>query len=130
MTRLGLAFGACLAALVLLGCGDDDDAASTGGKEDGGNAPTRPTPRPEKDAGDDGSGNTVTLGDAGMRLVDCEGEEDGLACGPNGGLLCLEGSCVPSRCGDGYVDPAREECDDENTAAGDGCDPDCAWDCT
>lgn len=75
------------------------------------------------------SEGTVSLGDAGMRLADCEGADDGSACGPNGGLLCLGGACVPSRCGDGFVDKALEECDDENTDPGDGCEADCSWTC-
>lgn len=33
------------------------------------------------------------------------------------------------RCGDGFHDPS-EECDDGNTTAGDGCEPDCTFTCT
>ncbi len=44
--------------------------------------------------------------------------------------ICLGGVCVRSSCGDGYIDGARdEECDDGNTVAGDGCEPDCTFSC-
>ena len=120
-----------LLALGALGCGDDDDGGGSGAKEDGGKTPSKPiiTPGKDKDSGSDESEGTVTLGDGGTRVVDCEDAKDGEACGPNGGLVCLDGDCVASRCGDGFVDPALEECDDENTTSGDGCGPDCAWDC-
>jgi cysteine-rich repeat protein len=40
--------------------------------------------------------------------------------------ICLDGLCMRSVCGDGYVDVgASEECDDGNTASGDGCESDC-----
>ncbi|MBN1770923.1 MAG: hypothetical protein JXB32_06680 [Deltaproteobacteria bacterium] len=35
---------------------------------------------------------------------------------------------VPAVCGNGVVEPG-EECDDANTVAGDGCEPDCTWSC-
>ncbi|HMI92667.1 MAG TPA: putative metal-binding motif-containing protein [Polyangiales bacterium] len=129
MTRTGLACWACACALVLLGCGDDDAPSGTDAKDDGGETNSKPIVLPGgRDAGKEE--DTATLGDAGMRLVDCDGADDGSACGPNGGLLCLDGSCLPSRCGDGFVDPALEECDDENAESGDGCGPSCNWDCT
>jgi cysteine-rich repeat protein len=117
---------------MLLGCGDDDDApGGSGAKQDGGDSSSKPIVLPgDKDAAFDEDEGTATLGDAGMRLVSCKGAQDGAACGPSGGLLCLDAVCVPSRCGDGFVDPALEECDDENTESGDGCDPSCHWDCT
>lgn len=129
MTRLGLACCVGLLALGTIGCGDDDDGDGSSASEDGGNSGGKPIvlPGKDKDAGD--SENTVTLGDAGARVADCGDAKDGDACGPNGGLVCLDGSCVASRCGDGFVDPALEECDDENTVASDGCSPECAWDC-
>ena len=37
---------------------------------------------------------------------------------------CANGSCQAARCGDGKVE-ANEACDDGNTLAGDGCEPDC-----
>jgi cysteine-rich repeat protein len=39
--------------------------------------------------------------------------------------ICVRGACMPSTCGDRYVDPGAtpaEECDDGNAASGDGCD--------
>jgi len=37
----------------------------------------------------------------------------------------LRFDCLPGTCGNGVVDPAREECDDENRDSGDGCDSSC-----
>lgn len=37
---------------------------------------------------------------------------------------CVNGSCEAPRCGNGKVEP-NEACDDNNTLAGDGCEPDC-----
>lgn len=42
--------------------------------------------------------------------------------------ICLGGTCVPSRCGDGFVDDT-ETCDDGNELDGDGCDADCTYTC-
>jgi cysteine-rich repeat protein len=42
--------------------------------------------------------------------------------------ICVGGSCVDSSCGDGVV-TAPEECDDGNTAVGDGCEPTCKFTC-
>jgi len=40
--------------------------------------------------------------------------------------LCSAGSCLAPKCGDGKIQASlSEECDDSNTAAGDGCEPDC-----
>ncbi|MBX3270228.1 MAG: hypothetical protein KF729_08200 [Sandaracinaceae bacterium] len=84
--------------VLLAGC---DDAP--GGPEDGGTS--------GMDAGLDAS-----VG------VECAGAADGTACGSE--LICLAGACGLSRCGDGYVDAAREEeCDDGNGVAFDGCEP-------
>ncbi|MBZ0117301.1 MAG: DUF4215 domain-containing protein, partial [Sandaracinaceae bacterium] len=55
---------------------------------------------------------------------------DGTACGGGSGLICLDGACVPTRCGDGVIDPAAgEECEDGNDVAGDGCENDCTFTC-
>lgn len=53
----------------------------------------------------------------------------GDACGD--GRVCVDGTCVESRCGDGVVDPRRSEiCDDGNDAAFDGCEPvTCTYTC-
>ena len=43
--------------------------------------------------------------------------------------LCLAGSCVLTRCGDGFTDTVTmEECDDANDVSGDGCN-DCRFSC-
>ena len=42
--------------------------------------------------------------------------------------VCIAATCAASVCGDGYVDAGTtpaEECDDGNTASGDGCNADC-----
>ncbi|MBW2463286.1 MAG: DUF4215 domain-containing protein [Deltaproteobacteria bacterium] len=47
--------------------------------------------------------------------------------------ICLRATCLPSLCGDGFVDPATlpaEECDDGNLTNGDGCDADCTFTCS
>jgi cysteine-rich repeat protein len=128
-----------LAALALVACGDDDDGGKGSAQEDGGSSNgggrggSSGAPSKHKDAGtmegDPESNGTVSLGDAGMRVQDCQDAKDGSPCGPNGGLICLAEACVPSRCGDGYVDTAVEECDDQNEDSGDGCEPDCNWTC-
>jgi len=61
-------------------------------------------------------------------LAACDGVTDGGACGSAG--ICRGGVCVPSVCGNGYLDPG-EACDDGNQAdAGsdgqpDGCSANC-----
>ena len=57
-------------------------------------------------------------------LVDCSERPNGEQCTPIAGNICLDGVCVASRCGDGFVDPTNDEtCDDGNQDAGDGCEP-------
>ncbi|MCC6877403.1 MAG: putative metal-binding motif-containing protein [Sandaracinaceae bacterium] len=59
----------------------------------------------------------------------CAGRTDGEACGGDG-RICVGGACVASSCGDGFTDSTRsEECDDGNTTAFDGCEPDCSFSC-
>ncbi|MDC3961666.1 DUF4215 domain-containing protein [Polyangium jinanense] len=50
---------------------------------------------------------------------------DGTTCGAS--KICNAGVCVDDICGDGFVSPS-EECDDGNTADGDGCDT-CKFSC-
>ena len=64
-------------------------------------------------------------------LVSCMGASDGTPCGSGTGLICIQGVCRVSGCGDRYVDEALgEECDDGNETPGDGCEPaSCAYSC-
>ena len=51
---------------------------------------------------------------------------DQSSCGT--GNWCLAGVCTPKAvCGDGKVNQASEQCDDGNTASGDGCSATCQW---
>lgn len=52
---------------------------------------------------------------------------DTTSCGD--GYVCRDARCVSASCGDSNVD-ADEECDDGNLSSGDGCDSDCAWECS
>src|SRR5688572_15106948 len=40
------------------------------------------------------------------------------------GSHCIDGRCVPNKCGDGVL-ASDEACDDGNEVAGDGCSPTC-----
>lgn len=98
-----ICFGVAFASL---GCGDDDGAMP----------------------GVDGGGG----GDGGTGELDCTGVANGISCGGMAsGFICLLGHCVPSTCGDGFVDSMRmEECDDGNVVSFDGCEPSsCAFTC-
>ena len=55
---------------------------------------------------------------------------DGTVCGEAMGVegVCVERRCVPLGCGDGEVE-GTEECDDGNSTADDGCEPDCTFSC-
>lgn len=64
----------------------------------------------------------------------CMGLADGTVCtreGIEAPLICLEGLCTNSRCGDGQLDlrpkqdGSAEICDDGNDEGSDGCEPDC-----
>lgn len=80
------------------------------------------SPRGKTDAGD--ASDSGSLNDPHA----CEDRADGTPCGDN--AICLEGECAPSVCGDGYVDVALgEECDDQNSTEGDGCENDCRFTC-
>jgi cysteine-rich repeat protein len=58
------------------------------------------------------------------QVAACEGRADLVACA---GGTCFGGVCIAPSCGDGRVSPI-EVCDDNNTASGDGCSPDCRSD--
>jgi hypothetical protein len=72
-------------------------------------------------AGSGGASGAGGSGGAGQDggVVDCIGKQPGTNCSPEGstGSICLNGECVVSRCGDGYVDVSiGEDCE-----SGDGC---------
>ena len=55
---------------------------------------------------------------------------DGTPCTSSMGEgVCRDGWCEPDLCGNGTIEPP-ELCDDGNTAAGDGCEPDCRPTCS
>ncbi|PRQ03158.1 Regulator of chromosome condensation (RCC1) repeat protein [Enhygromyxa salina] len=70
------------------------------------------------------TGVATTTGDGDMS---CDGEL-GCACALNetcvDDLMCSEGTCVSSTCGDGVIS-AGESCDDANVTNSDGCNADC-----
>lgn len=73
----------------------------------------------------------------------CAVAADGARCTIAGLLenhICIAGLCVPSSCGDGFVESRNvdgmtsetnpvERCDDGNGTSGDGCDSDCTYSC-
>lgn len=63
-------------------------------------------------------------------IPECTGKANGTACGaPSPPRVCVEGECQPGRCGDGFVDPRGEDCDDGNIKDGDNCPADCKAKC-
>lgn len=112
-------------ALALSGCSIlvASELDGKGGGTDGG-------PRPDSPGTDDGGGDGGDVDpDGDVVEVDCTDMADGTACGT--GLLCIAGACVPTSCGDGYVDSAAgEECEDGNDQSQDGCEPtSCTYSC-
>ncbi|MDH5492753.1 MAG: hypothetical protein OEY14_12440, partial [Myxococcales bacterium] len=72
--------------------------------------------------------------DGGVEIPDvCLGVANGELCeGADAGRsICLSGLCVPSSCGDGFVDlSGGEDCEDGNDVSADGCEPgDCTLTC-
>ncbi|HJL17866.1 MAG TPA: MopE-related protein [Sandaracinaceae bacterium LLY-WYZ-13_1] len=61
---------------------------------------------------------------------DLEPRPDGTTCTRDGGDegQCRSGRCASFYCGNGVVE-LDEECDDGNATAGDGCEPDCTFEC-
>lgn len=111
---------ALLCTFPLAACGGDEPGTGGGSaREDGGLQQTD---------------ETVTLadgGDLGVIVLTCDGVADGTSCGAMGGLICLDGECATSVCGDGYADARRgEQCDDGNATAEDGCEPSCTFMCS
>lgn len=77
------------------------------------------------------------LGDGVVTAVDgsveqsCVGKSDGVPCSSvaSSALICVAGACVPTRCGDGYIDRERgEECDPGKEPVRPGCSG-CHFDC-
>ncbi len=72
-------------------------------------------------------GNPCTMDGCGAAGVFHDALDDGTACALGGPArsLCVAGTCVVARCGDGFVDTAApggpEQCDDANSVDGDGC---------
>ncbi len=93
----------------VVGCGDDADNGATGGTAGGGGM-----------AGSGGMGGSI-VAVCGNGSV--EGTE---ACDDMGESATCDDDCTLAECGDGVLNvTAGEECDDGNTADGDGCESDC-----
>ena len=68
----------------------------------------------------------ATSGNAGKKCASGSAANNGTSCGATD--VCINGDCIPATCGDSYT-TAPEECDDANTALGDGCENNCAYSC-
>src|SRR4051812_47277397 len=77
-----------------------------------------------EDSFDSSPVDSSTPTDTGKVVNDpCTGKPNGSTCSSFAGFLCVAESCVPTSCGDGFVDKtAGEECEDGNDINGDGCD--------
>ncbi|MGZ3450172.1 MAG: MopE-related protein [Polyangiales bacterium] len=114
-----------LSFAMLIGCGGGEsfvvassEDSSTGDASDDTTADSSTTPS---------DGTPMETG----KIVEdpCKGKPDGASCSSLAGFLCVKQSCVPTSCGDGYVDKANgEDCDDSNDVIGDGCD-NCRYTC-
>jgi cysteine-rich repeat protein len=73
---------------------------------------------PDPDAGGGFDAQARDAGrDAGLVVDDCTGLDDGTVCGSDAPGVCVTGVCVPSTCGDGFVDlRAGEECEGETAS--------------
>ena len=77
---------------------------------------------------DDGDACTVDLCDGGLACLNLAASDGDACIGGEPDSICVEGDCIPSECGDGYLDSRPwigEVCDDGNTVDGDGCAADC-----
>jgi cysteine-rich repeat protein len=71
--------------------------------------------------------NTPTASCCGNGTLEGSEQCDAGAANSNAPDAACRTNCLPARCGDGITDPARgEQCDDTNSAAGDGCSAVCA----
>jgi cysteine-rich repeat protein len=68
-----------------------------------------------------GSGACSSTPDTGKNGTDCTTA--------GGTAKCNNGACTAGTCGDGTVD-AGEQCDDQNSTNGDGCDNNCLYSCS
>ena len=77
---------------------------------------------------DDSDPCTVDLCDGGLACLNLAAADGDACIGGEPDSICVEGDCIPSECGDGYLDDRPwigEVCDDGNTIDGDGCAADC-----
>jgi cysteine-rich repeat protein len=106
------------------------------GKTDSGNPPETDGATPEcvtkSDCDDQNVCNGSQICFEGQCFSDNQKLDDGESCGADdASLVCVVGSCVASRCGDGL--PAfdgSEECDDANDVSNDGCEENCKFSCS
>jgi cysteine-rich repeat protein len=73
-------------------------------------------------------GAVTVGGNAGQKCTATAPPANGTGCG--GANICVNGSCVPPSCGDGFIE-GSEQCDDGslNGTAGDGCTATCTYVC-
>jgi len=122
----------CLTLFVTLaGCGSDSSDTPDAAVVLDGAVTTDGAMGIEDGKGTDGAAGASgdAAGEAGPVVeVDCTGKANGFVCAP--GNVCITNVCVTSSCGDGFIDiAASEDCEDGNTASGDGCSS-CRFDCT
>ena len=80
---------------------------------------------------DDGDPCTYDLCDGGLACLNLAAADGDACIGGEPDSICVEGDCIPSECGDGYLDARPwigEVCDDGNNVDGDGCAADCTQD--
>lgn len=95
--------------------GTDGGGPDAGATDDGPVSPDAPISEDTAVAPPDGPAP-----DAYIPPPPCANDVDGTACGQ--GMICLNRTCVPTQCGDGFVDrAANEECDDKNEVTTDAC---------
>src|SRR5688572_27237643 len=89
--------------------------------------------------GADGDMPDVNMGESSMvfptddsgSIPECTGKANGTVCGAASPRnICVDGECIPSRCGDNITDKPVEDCDDGNIEDGDFCPGDCKAKCT
>jgi len=117
-----------LAVLAATGCpfdssGLDSGVASVADASEGpGTDGTTTVGQTETTAATSGGPDTSTVDDTGCPVGTQGCPCDATVC--EAGLVCQDGTCVPTLCGNGELDPG-EDCDDQNLDGDDGCEPDC-----